>query len=90
MTRIADGAWPKDPGEFTWIGKGQMRALWFRCPQADGTGVGELARIPVAGPRAWQFDGNDDRPTLTPSVRIDAGGADLWHGFVTAGELVTV
>lgn len=33
----------------------------------------------------WNWDGNEDKPTLTPS--INAVGA--WHGYVTAGRMVS-
>lgn len=34
---------------------------------------------------SWEFDGNRDRPTLTPSVHSPGN----WHGFITAGRLVS-
>lgn len=33
----------------------------------------------------WQWDGNREKPTLTPSINVTNG----WHGFVTNGELTT-
>jgi len=32
----------------------------------------------------WSFDGNEKRPTLTPSLHAKG----IWHGYVTAGMLV--
>lgn len=32
----------------------------------------------------WDWDGNEDAPTLTPSVHA----VGVWHGFVTNGELI--
>lgn len=40
----------------------------------------------IAGNRIWQWDGNFDQPTLTPSIH--AVGA--WHGYFTAGFLRSV
>lgn len=34
---------------------------------------------------AWQWDGNEDKPTLTPSVNAEG----IWHGWVRAGRLVS-
>lgn len=32
----------------------------------------------------WTWDGNEDKPTLTPSLHA----VGVWHGKVTAGQLV--
>ncbi|TXH54540.1 MAG: ammonia monooxygenase [Desulfurellales bacterium] len=37
---------------------------WW-CP-----GCEEHHGVPVQGPKAWGFNGNPDRPTLTPSVLV--------------------
>jgi hypothetical protein len=66
--------------------------LLFGCP----CGCGALQAIhvkPYSGARAtWQWDGNRQAPTCTPSILIhqlnDAGEkvGEHWHGFLTAGE----
>ncbi len=35
------------------------------------------------GERVWGWDGNEDRPTLTPSVHWPG----VWHGWCRAGRL---
>ena len=61
------------------------RRLSFICP----CGEGHLAGIAVgpqpvsaspAGP-VWSWDGNEDCPTVTPSINV----IGCWHGFLTAG-----
>ena len=55
-----------------------------------------LATVPVkagggGGPNVWDWDGNPTAPTLTQSLRVSTGEAEVvhvWHGYVTAGELV--
>jgi len=42
----------------------------------------------------WQWDGNREAPTLSPSIRVHYQGEDgqdveLWHGFLRAGSLET-
>ena len=37
------------------------------------------------GHRSWLWDGNEDKPTLTPSIHY----LDNWHGYLTAGQLVS-
>ena len=38
--------------------------------------------------RGW--DGDEDQPTLTPSILVQTETGDGWHGFLTAGELRAV
>lgn len=39
------------------------RGIAFWCPGCDNA-----VTLPVEGPHAWQWDGNVDRPTVSPSV----------------------
>ena len=71
-------------------------AMLFGCP----CGCGSLHSIalkpyPAAAPddrSIWQWDGNRETPTLTPSIlshQLDSAGNKIgehWHGFLTAGE----
>lgn len=34
-------------------------------------------------PRVWGWDGNEDKPTLQPSIHCPGE----WHGYLTEGEL---
>jgi hypothetical protein len=50
-----------------------------------------LRPVPVAdmlinGGHSWQWDGNTEKPSLTPSINV----VDRWHGWVRAGRLVSV
>lgn len=56
---------------------------------ADGSGA-SYARIPVNAPESaasWDWDGNEDAPTLSPSIWHDKPSG--WHGFIRAGQLVS-
>jgi len=66
--------------------------ILFGCP----CGCGEMKSVGFdthesRRPR-WHWDGNRERPTLTPSINIlqlnDAGQqvGEHWHGWLTAGE----
>jgi hypothetical protein len=76
---------PDDPGavEIRSYPDGQVGGLAIRCP----CGCGREGYLPVGadepGPR-WNWDGDRERPTLTPSV-LFRGGCQ-WHGFLTKGE----
>jgi len=40
---------------------------------------------PLNGGHSWQWDGNLDTPTLTPSIN----STGRWHGWVRAGRMVS-
>lgn len=46
-------------------------------PQADQ---------PINGGHHWDWDGNEDAPTLTPSLSAGRRG---WHGWIRAGHMVS-
>ena len=94
------GFWAYGLGAMKWHGvrdpegRGPIRALLVRLPR-DGVTGGEVHRLYVErqpdnwaapGPvKAW--DGDLERPTLTPSIQtlpVEGG----WHGYITAGNLV--
>jgi hypothetical protein len=69
----------------------------FLCP----CGGGHLTLIPFDNPRngsapprgGWHVSGTGLVDlTLTPSIRTSGGPdhAECWHGFITAGEVVTL
>jgi hypothetical protein len=43
------------------------------------------------GKPAWEWDGNREAPTLSPSILVHGGKGqpDQWHGWLRAGKLVT-
>lgn len=57
-------------------------------------GMKGLAILPIKDQsNAWKWDGNREAPTLTPSILHWGGGRGepaTWHGYLTAGKLVTV
>ena len=70
--------------------------FWFIHP--DGTryfcshypGESHIRSIPVvqgdARGKMWGWDGNEEMPTLTPSIHArDSNLETVWHGFVEKG-----
>jgi hypothetical protein len=57
---------------------------------------GGYCRLPLDGSRGWRWDGNREKPTITPSIlqsaRDGETGQDieLWHGFMRVGRLESV
>lgn len=67
--------------------------LIFWCPGCDGAHQVQVGD--GSGPR-WGFDGNYDRPTLTPSINVTYNGPDagrdgappaICHSFVRDGQI---
>jgi len=92
-----DGFWERDDiaiGDFYWTVAACGRTLWVMipCPGLQGGTPGALR--PIICPWSigyrndsgaqWSWDGNEDKPTLTPSLHA----VGLWHGWVRNGELV--
>lgn len=56
---------------------------------------GHYCAIPLDGSRGWRWDGNKEKPTITPSILQsltwgpDKVYIELWHGFMTYGRLVS-
>jgi len=67
-------------------------ALVYRCP-----GCNDIRSVPIKpynnGMGAqWDWDGNVELPTLTPSIQqyhCKCPGLG-WHGYLTAGEWITL
>lgn len=72
----------KQAGDFYWSASPPGR-LTFLCP----CGCGDVGGILVAGDESrqpvWQWNGNEEAPTVTPSIRFMSGCQ--WHGYLTAG-----
>lgn len=75
----------------TWSPGRVHRYMWLKLP---GGGIVTLPvglSKPEDGP-SWQWDGNEAKPTLHPSVWYlkNSGRADEWHGWIRAGRMVSV
>lgn len=77
----------KTPGHFYFWRRneaGQPCYIVFGCPCC-----GESITLPLkpAKTNGWGFDGNEDQPTLDPSIAIGEHGEKrkTWHGYLTAG-----
>lgn len=72
----------KKPGDFYWTGMsdGKIGRMMFVCPCGCGDICGIVLK-PVA-PTGWEWNGDLDKPTVTPSILINRGH---WHGYLTDG-----
>jgi hypothetical protein len=68
------------PGDGYWDAVPPTR-LHFLCP----CGCGSLAGITVSGEYPWQWNGDLEKPTATPSILINKDSGCAWHGHLTDG-----
>ena len=81
---------PLLPGEFEYTGmdgKDGIYGMAFVCPCGCGA-VGVLSFEAYDNHPKWNWDGNEESPTLTPSVQRT--GDCRWHGYLTNGEWISV
>jgi hypothetical protein len=72
------------PGDFSWSHEQDGRRTLYVClPGGNRMDAIHVQRGNPGGPRVWGWDGNEDKPTLIPS--IDWPGH--WHGHLVAGVL---
>ncbi|MBK7823380.1 MAG: ammonia monooxygenase [Tessaracoccus sp.] len=63
-------------------------ACWVWCPGCDDLHAWWIAdgREPVIGP-VWEFDGNLEQPTVSPSLHVSYGAAgSVCHSFIRSGR----
>jgi hypothetical protein len=88
MIRVADDDAVHEgvPGSFCveTLASGQ-RVMWHKLP--DGNGGLLRLRPVVSGEQhpSWEWDGNEEKPTLTPSVHLPG----RWHGWFRAGRMIS-
>jgi Family of unknown function (DUF6527) len=71
------------PGSAQWMKDtaGRHSTLMFICP----CGCGDIGATPVvpSNPKGWNWDGNVEAPTLTPSILFTS--RCRWHGYLVKG-----
>jgi hypothetical protein len=94
MVRTANDEPPEAdaaPGTFCWRSHAATdyspasRYLLYVCPKGSGYCGVPVSPGKLPNGASWQHNGNDEKPTLTPSVNCTGGCG--WHGFITNGEM---
>lgn len=57
--------------------------IYVWLPGMKGPDSLRIQKGPPGGPRVWGWDGNEEKPTIQPSIHAVGD----WHGFLQAGEL---
>ncbi len=60
---------------------GSPGGFYFRCP----CGCKSVGGVRLAGAGAWSWDGNRERPTVSPSVLLHGADGGHWHGWLRNG-----
>ncbi len=79
--KVESGADLKNPGDFCF--SHERDYLYIRLPGSRHNDALRIQKGQPGGDRVWGWDGDEEKPTLTPS--IDAPGE--WHGYLRAGML---
>ena len=75
------------PGQFVWSeARDNRRTLYIVLPGSNYPLAIDVNLGFAGGYRVWGWDGNEEKPTLSPS--IDWPGK--WHGHLVAGRLISV
>ncbi|HXC25276.1 MAG TPA: DUF6527 family protein, partial [Gemmatimonadaceae bacterium] len=89
--------YPDQPGEFQLCGsEGVIKRLVFGCPLRPG----HACMVPLKpnltrGGASWDWDGNLEAPTLTPSIHClseyqgQPSAGCGWHGYIRGGKPVS-
>lgn len=91
MRRVASTGDVDNVGEFAWGSAGGVRHILIALPQPKPDAPNDyiINYLPVVKGgntpgKHWGWDGNEDIPTLTPSIHC----LGHWHGWVRSGALV--
>ena len=72
------------PGDFSWGPEVEgTRHLYLCLPGDTNLAAIKVQRGAPGGLRVWGWDGNEDKPTIAPSIHCPG----LWHGYLEAGHL---
>lgn len=83
------------PGDFAWgfdapetFGETRESKIihFYHClPGEKNMSVIQVQRGTPGGNRVWGWDGNEDKPTIFPSIHV----IGYWHGWCREGRLVS-
>jgi len=86
ITEPGDFGWDTDSPNTTDPEKmAETRYLYLHLPGETRWGALCVRRGAPGGDRVWGWDGNEDKPTLTPSIYH----VGVWHGYLRAGRLIS-
>lgn len=79
--RVETGSDLQSPGDFLF--SAERDYIYIILPGSKRPDAIQIQRGNPGGHRVWGWDGNEDAPTLTPSIL----SPHEWHGYLRAGRL---
>jgi len=78
-------------GDWCFLKKDSYIAIRYGEDVSKQTAVIPIADTGSNVPPVWQWDGNKESPTITPSILVEIvpNWNPGWHGFLTNGKLIT-
>jgi hypothetical protein len=61
---------------------------WFKCPKREEHECHVLLKPWPINTHTWDWDHNEQAPTLSPSINCNSNGGCGWHGFIREGKIV--
>lgn len=80
--RVSSNEFTK-PGDFRFVEDGGVLHLYIWLPGDSGPDAIMVRRGDPGGSRVWGWDGNEERPTVKPSILAPG----RWHGWLKNGRL---
>ena len=59
--------------------------IYVWLPGLSGPDCIQVSRTPTEKSRVWYWDGNEEKPTLNPSIN----SVGEWHGYMKNGRLIS-
>jgi hypothetical protein len=81
MCRTVNSGEMKKPGDFCF--DREREHIYIILPGLKRPDSLRIQKCPPGGDRVWGWDGNEDAPTLTPSIHSPGE----WHGYLRSGKL---
>lgn len=63
----------------------EFEHIYIWIPGMSGPDAIRITKGAPGGPRVWGWDGNKEKPSLSPSIHAP----NQWHGYLSAGRLVS-
>ena len=78
-------------GDWCFLNNNELIAIRFGEDAFKETTIIPVSENVMQGKPHWQWDGNLEAPTLSPSILVheNPGWSPGWHGWLRAGKLVT-
>jgi hypothetical protein len=77
-------------GDWCFLSDDGLIAIRYAEDPFRGLVILPIAKEVMPGKPHWQWNGNKEAPTLSPSIQVHAypGWTEGWHGYLREGKLI--